>query len=340
MEEILALMRAEKVSRIARTMIPTFDNNNLFEKGIAAQEGEVREWKGQKFKKQGGKWVPVTAPRKQAPISGKKSQDAKKEEIPQGKKTLEKPTPTPQVSTADLGQLKRIKKLIASGDMKSAGALASGLGDNAKNIIPADAWEKMHESTSPMGSDQKKNSREKDINQDKNERFKSWVSKNKDIFDTGEHIHPDRSKASKFLRGKVKGFVQGLKHEMDHIQHAGSAIKKALSGKMKDISDHEKAALKKVGISLGMTAATMLATGGIGAFAHGFGTVASHLGIHFAEHGLIETAAKTIAFAKGESDELSDNTISDKELEDLSNKFIDWFEKGDWSDLQTDTKEK
>ena len=344
MEDIIALMRAERASRVARTTLPFLDDSNLLQKGAAAQEGEVREWNGQKFKKQGGKWQPVTAPRQAAPKAKGKDKSPKKEDA-KGKANPNDPNAMmkkPEISSAEMGQLKRIKKLIASGDHDAANDLAADLSDEAKNVIPADAWEKMHEKTTPATKAEKESSTESTVNSDKKERFKNWVNKNKEMFDTGEHAHPDRSKAAKFLRAKAKGFVMGLKHEIEHIKEAGIAIKKILTGKHKDLTHHEKKALKKVGISLGLTVATMLATGGVSAFTHGFGAAAGHLGLHFAEHGLIETAVSALAFAK--AIESAGEAIGDKDMDkmlgELVDKFIDWFESGDWSGLATDNIEK
>lgn len=343
MDDIIAIMRAERASRVARTTLPFLDDSGLLEKGTAAQEGEVREWNGQKFKKVGGKWQPVTSPRAKAPKAKGKDKAPKKDESKGAPKpgAEKKPAPKPEISSAEMGQLKRIKKLIASGDHDAANDLAADLSDEAKNVIPADAWEKMHERTTPAGKEQKEDVTDTTVNTDKKERFKKWVAKNKEMFDTGEHAHPDRSKAAKFLRAKAKGFVKGLKHEIEHIKEAGVAIKKILTGKHKDLTHHEKKALKKVGISLGLTVATMLATGGVSAFTHGFGAAAGHLGLHFAEHGLIETAVSALAFAKAieEAGEAIGDKDMDKMLGELVDKFIDWFENGDWSNLATEDTE-
>ena len=340
MEDIIAIMRAERASRVARTTLPFLDENGLLEKGTAAQEGEVREWKGQKFKKQGGKWVPVTSPRKAAPKKKTEDKAGKKDES-SSKPAGEKPPggEKPQINSQEKGQLKRIKKLIESGDHEGAMGLAEGLSDDAKNVIPADVWEKMHEASTPVTKQEKATSTEKTMSQDKKERFKKWVDKNKQMFDTGEHAHPDRSKAAKFLRAKAKGFVKGLKHEIEHIKEAGIALKKIATGKASEMTSHEKKALKKVGISLGLTVATMLATGGVSAFTHGFGAAAGHLGLHFAEHGIIETALASLAFAKAvenameKTEEPSDKEM-DQMLTQLVDSFIDWFENGDWSKLE------
>lgn len=340
MEEILNIMRMERASRVARTTLPFLDENGLLEKGGPAQEGEVREWKGQKFKKVGGKWKPVTAERKKAPE--KKTEDRKKKKPEAGSRGPNDPNAMmqkPEVSSQEMGQLKRVKKLIDSGDHEGAMGLAEGLSDEAKNVIPADVWEKMHETASPVTKEEKSKSKAKAYAEDRKERFSKWVDQNKKMFDTGEHAHPDRSKAAKFLRAKAKGFVKGLKHEIEHIKEAGIALKKIATGKAKEMTSHEKKALKKVGISLGLTVATMLATGGVSAFTHGFGPAAGHLGLHFAEHGVIETALASLAFAKAIENAMEETEgPSDKEMDQmltqLVDSFIDWFESGDWSKLE------
>lgn len=338
MEEIINIMRAERAQRQSRILEPTI-LDNILEKGKAAQQGEVRTWNGQKFKKQGGKWVPVTSPREKAPKPGGKDKSSKKDDEKGGSAKDSKKEPSgggPEVSSQEKGQLRRIKKLLIEGDVDAANDLAADLGDDAKNVIPEEAWERMNERTSPTSKDVKDDVAAKTIMEDKKERFKKWVNNNKDMFDTGEHAHPDRSKAAKLLRAKAKGFVKGLKHEIEHIKEAGGALKKMIDGtKWSGLSHHEQKAMKKVGISLGLTAATMLATGGLSAFSHGFTATASHLGLHFIEHGILETAGLAAIFAKAVegSDDMGEKDM-DKALEKLSEAFFEWMENGDWSGMK------
>lgn len=332
MEDIQELIRLRNLRQIARIAQPFLDDK-LVKGGGAAQEGEVRTWNGKKMRKQGGKWMPVTEARRTAPESGKKDKSSAPEDSSKtpgaADKGPKKPAEKINVSSHEMGQLKRIKELINKKDYDGANDLAADLGEEAKNVIPAEAWSKMHERTSPTG-EAKADVKEKAISADSQERTKKWVDQQKEMFDTGEHAHPDRSKAAKFIRGKVKGFIKGLKHEIEHIKEAGSALKKIFTGKYKEMTHHEKKALKKVGISLGLTLGTMLATGGISAFTHGFSSAATHIGIHFAEHALLETAGLSMMFAKAEESEAIGEEDMDKMLAQLTDLFIDYVENGDW----------
>jgi Inorganic Pyrophosphatase len=112
------------------------------------------------------------------------------------------------------------------------------------------------------------------------------------------------------------------------------------------MTDHEKKALKKVGISLGLTLGTMVASGGTSIFAHGVGSFFHHLGVHFVEHAFLETAGLAAVFAKGQQDEIGNgehfeisdeeaahNKSADNDIQMLIHQFIDYIENGDWSDL-------
>jgi len=335
MEDIQKLIQIQNARKAATIMQPFLDDA-LIKGGSAAQEGEVRTWNGQKMRKQGGKWVPVGAEKKTAPVSGKKDRPTSTP-IPGGGGS-QKPAEKLNVSTHEMGQLKRIKELIGKKDFDGANDLAANLGDDAKNVIPADAWKQMNERTSPTDKATKQDVNSKVASEDSKERVKSWADKHKEMFDTGEHAHPTRSAAAKFLRGKAKGFVKGLKHEIAHIKEAGSALKKVFTGKYKEMTHHEKKALKKVGISLGLTLASMLATGGISAFTHGFAGAAQHIGVHFVEHTLLETAGLAVMFAKAEEAEAIGDKDMDKMLTQLTDLFIKHVEKGDWKGaIDTDT---
>lgn len=142
MDDINNILLAERLSRVARQTLPFVGYGDNLNKAKAAQEGEVREWQGQKFKKIGGKWKPLTAPRKKAPdeearkVSGaSKEEDTSKQqaEAPQGEQ--------PPIQTKDLGQLRRIKKLLGKKDMAQVSSLVNELPDEAKNAIPPEVWE-------------------------------------------------------------------------------------------------------------------------------------------------------------------------------------------------------
>ena len=340
-----------------------------FEKGNKAQQGEIRTHGGIKVKKVGDKWVPV-AEKKTPP----KSQN-KKDKKSTKKEETKTPSSTPEHMTSQhTASLKHIKKLIASGDTVTAHDLAEKLPDAVKNEIPKEVWGKMMDGKQEANNKEKEEAAEKKenpkeekktkesisetrkenseaissdpdlasaddvIKQEEKSGLKRFVEKNRKAFDTGEHAHPDRSKAAKWLRGKGKGILKGLKNEMLHIKDAGKSLGKLATGKKLD--KHDKHALKKVGLSLGLTVGTMLATGGASIFHHGASAFMKHLGIHFIEHGLIESTGLAMIFAKAVEDEKlksGKSELSEKEMDQILSKLIDGFidhiENGDWSDL-------
>lgn len=343
------------------------DIYNQLAKGAAAQEGEVREWNGVKMRKVGKKWVPVSEKKTPPKSKNKSEKKVKKQEQPKGKSGMPE-----HMTSQHVASLKQIKKLSESGDHAAAHDIAEKLPDEVKNEIPQEVWgkmmdgkqeatkkeneskvdkkeekptkegisEKRKENDSAVESDPELASANDVINQEQKKGLKRFVEKNKKAFDTGEHAHPDRSKAAKWLRAKGKGILKGIKGEVHHIKDAGKALGKLATGKK--IDKHDKHALKKVGLSLGLTVGTMLATGGASIFHHGASAFMKHLGIHFIEHGLIESTGLAMIFAKAIEDEKlksGNSELSEKEMDDILMKLIDGFidhiENGDWSDLPT-----
>lgn len=334
-EKQIKLQNVQRQLKIGQS----FSGFDAFEKGKVAAEGEVRTFGGVKHRKQGKKWIPV---------SEGKGKSKKQDPTPRGKKKEEgekSSEPKRNIPKQEISQLKQVKQLIDK-DPTKAKEIADGLSDEAKQAIPQQAWDKM---TSGGQEKSKESSASNDINEEEKSKLKQFVSKNKELFDTGEHTHPERSKAAKFIRGKAKGIVKGLKHEIHHIKEAGVGLKKLATGKKLDRA--EKKAMRKVGISLGLTVGSMLLTGGTSIFAHGIGSFMSHLGIHFVEHSLLETGIMALAFAKAVEDELKkemEGDISDEQIEKLLTRvvesFADYMESGDWSDLpeqlELDSEEK
>jgi hypothetical protein len=386
MDEVQKVIQRRNETLIAQQMVMTGrvspEHSELI-KGVAAAEGEVRTWNGVKYVKQGKTWVEQSgakkgSQRKPAPQKAQKKQE--EQAIPSQKKSSATP-----ISSAEKGQLVRVKQAIASKDIATAAKIANSLSDDAKNIIPSNIWSQLHshndteqakaekaqkkesekgevqpkketgktpakdkgtESKSTKGDDKESGTpseqRSKSIAEHASDSFKNFVSKNKKLFDTQEHAHPERSAAAKFLRGKVKGIVKGLKHEVEHIKEAGSAIKKVATGKFKDINDHEKKALKKIGISLGITVGSMLVTGGLHAFSHGAVSAFQHIGHHFVEHTLLEVGGLAAIFAKANDDDFNkdDDAVLDEGLDKITNAFIEYIENGDWSQIAKDGDEE
>lgn len=113
----------------------------LLVKGKVAADGEERTWGGKKYKKVGGKWVPVGSSKsrtKQPPTSGKKTKqpDENKDSKP---KTDEQPEVTGEIRA----KLKYIKKLTTRGRLTDAHSIAEQLDDQVKMMIPQNIWDRM-----------------------------------------------------------------------------------------------------------------------------------------------------------------------------------------------------
>jgi len=146
MKEVTDIIHARTAQLAMKQLAPSLGNFDDLSKGVAAQEGETRTWQGKKYKKVGGKWQPVGAERKKAPESASKVKRPKKDEPKKdpAKGKLEEKERTP-VSSADKGQLIRIKQAVGKKDIAEAARLSESLSDEGKNVIPAKVWAKIHE---------------------------------------------------------------------------------------------------------------------------------------------------------------------------------------------------
>ena len=131
------------------------------------------------------------------------------------------------------------------------------------------------------------------------------------------------------IKDKAAGFVKHLGKEAKEHAHALRALAKMPVSRKgwKDIPEHDKKALKSIGISLGIFAGTLVATGGIGSILHaaahhGASSALQHLGMHYVQEVVTTSAARAAVFA---SDEPSDKDILTK----LAKGFADYLENGD-----------
>lgn len=111
------------------------------QKGKPAQEGEIREWNGQKFKKQGGKWIPVTES-KNSTSSSDKSKD--KSSTPNSLQS--------NIGKHEIGQLTHIKSLVEN-NPKKAYELYSQLTPEAQQVVPQDIVNKLVKNHHETGGD-------------------------------------------------------------------------------------------------------------------------------------------------------------------------------------------
>lgn len=119
--------------------------SNFIEKGKAAQEGEQREWNGKKFKKVGGKWVPVGEGRekKESPkVGGSKTSN----------KPQDKPASAPQTSgessvdNHEIAQMTHMKKILES-DPSKAYEIYQTLSPEAQQKVPQEVVNKLVENS-------------------------------------------------------------------------------------------------------------------------------------------------------------------------------------------------
>ncbi len=127
-------------------------------KSRTGQEGEVRTWKSGDFRKQGGKWVPVSGGKKgKTPPPSANVKPKKKEGQPSGKKGEEKQPP----GNHHVAKLSVVKDLIKTGKKKAALEIINNLDDDAKNLIPHDVlaglykWEAIYGGAAEKGKETK-----------------------------------------------------------------------------------------------------------------------------------------------------------------------------------------
>ena len=138
---------------------------------------------------------------------------------------------------------------------------------------------------------------------------KDWADENKSFFK--EKVHkgnsPERRSWGQAIKDKGLGaweaIKKGAKHEVEEFKAAGMGAKNFFSGK--PVSEHEKKALKAVGIKIAVTALTGAAFGGM---AHGAAAFAKHVAIEFIPHTVAELIAggvgKAALFAGDEEQDM------------------------------------
>lgn len=113
----------------------------FFEKGKAAEEGEIREWGEKKYKKTSGKWVPVSDKKKSEPKPAPNSQLKKPENEEESSSSNQMSGGT--VGNHDKAKLTLVKTLYQNNPVE-AYKVAEELSDEAKNVIPQKVWNEMY----------------------------------------------------------------------------------------------------------------------------------------------------------------------------------------------------
>jgi hypothetical protein len=166
-----------------------------------------------------------------------------------------------------------------------------------------------------------------------------WSDKEKAFFRDGIHKEnsPERRNWKDAIKDKAKGAItaikKGAKHEVEEFKAAGAGVKNFFSGK--ELSEHEKKALKAVAIKVATTAIFGAAMGGAGHGALAFG---KHVAMEFIPHVVGETilkgAGKAAIFAGDEDDDvymerfmqiIADKMASEKITPELMSQMVDSY---------------
>jgi DNA-directed RNA polymerase subunit F len=127
-----------------------YEDPDTIEKGKAANEGEEREWNGKKYKKTGGKWIPVTGDKKGKSDDGKGDKSAKDDQ-----KKIKKPVQSGEpgeVSNHEIAQMSYMKKVMDESPER-AYEIYQELSPEAQSKIPQDVVNKIVESGMSEGED-------------------------------------------------------------------------------------------------------------------------------------------------------------------------------------------
>ena len=170
-------------------------------------------------------------------------------------------------------------------------------------------------------------------------KVEKWSDKEKAFFRDGIHKQdsPERRNWKDAIRDKAKGAIaaikKGAKHEVEEFKTAGAAVKNFFSGK--ELSEHEKKALKAVAIKVATTAIFGAVTGGAGHGALAFG---KHVAMEFIPHVVGETILKgagSAALFAGDEDAdaemerfmqiIADKMASEKITPELMTQMVDSY---------------
>jgi hypothetical protein len=120
------------------------------------------------------------------------------------------------------------------------------------------------------------------------QKISKWSKKEKEFF-RGAHKAQSKERRSfgEWISDKANGIVKGVVREAKHLGHeiktAGEGFKSVFSGEKPN--EEQKKAMIGVAKTVGLTVASMVLTGGVGAILHhGTATLMGHLGTHLAEH--------------------------------------------------------
>jgi hypothetical protein len=170
-------------------------------------------------------------------------------------------------------------------------------------------------------------------------KVEKWSEKEKAFFRDGIHKEdsPERRNWKDAIKDKAKGAIaaikKGAKHEVEEFKAAGAGVKNFFSGK--ELSEHEKKALKAVAIKVATTAIFGAVTGGAG---HGVLAFGKHVAMEFIPHVVGETILKgagTAALFAGDEEEdinmerfmaiIADKMANEKITPELMTQMVDSY---------------
>jgi hypothetical protein len=170
-------------------------------------------------------------------------------------------------------------------------------------------------------------------------KVEKWSEKEKAFFRDGIHKEdsPERRNWKDAIKDKAKGAIaaikKGAKHEVEEFKAAGEGVKNFFSGK--ELSEHEKKALKAVAIKVATTAIFGAVTGGAG---HGVLAFGKHVAMEFIPHVVGETILKgagTAALFAGDEEEdinmerfmaiIADKMANEKITPELMTQMVDSY---------------
>jgi hypothetical protein len=170
-------------------------------------------------------------------------------------------------------------------------------------------------------------------------KVEKWSEKEKAFFRDGIHKQdsPERRNWKDTIKDKAKGAIaaikKGAKHEVEEFKAAGAGVKNFFSGK--ELSEHEKKALKAVAIKVATTAIFGAVTGGAG---HGVLAFGKHVAMEFIPHVVGETILKgagSAALFAGDEDAdaemerfmqiIADKMASEKITPELMTQMVDSY---------------
>lgn len=191
----------------------------------------------------------------------------------------------------------------------------------AKQVKNKDAEAPKKDEKSKEKSKDKKGSKAKKVAGKLRKNWDNFSKEQKEFFERGGHKpgSKERRTFGKFMKDKAKGVAKAVKHEVKEWKEAGAAIKKIATGK--EISDHEKKALKSVAIHAAMVVGPMAISGGLSA---GMTAAAKGIGMGLLEHTALIRGAQIAVFAsKNDFDDMSESDALTRLIEQMGDAMVD-----------------